>query len=169
MVSHLFVVDRCWLPAWRGYPRIAEAGTVSDYERACAIDEPLGLLTVGTGYGLVLGDEPLSTTWQPDNARRGGMIVHWRYGPDGPTTIAALARLPDDIWNLEAFSLPLPSGQAKVFDSAHGGERERATLTLTLIPGTYRLETAEYAPGADLALLLHRLTWVEAAPDQRYD
>lgn len=112
---------------------------------------------------MVLGDEPLGTTWLPDPDRRGGVIVRWRYGPDEPTASAALAGSPDAGWDEVPFSLSLPSGQAEILDSADFGEGEHAALALVLVPGEYRLATAEYAPTNDIALLLHRLNRIDAA------
>src|SRR5260370_41091178 len=44
---------------WNG-----QAAPATGYDRACDVKEYVGLLTIGVGQGLVLGDEPLSTTWQ---------------------------------------------------------------------------------------------------------
>ena len=59
----LLVLDQLWLPAWSGYPNsdLPFDAPKTDYARACAVEDVLGLLTVGDGTGLVLGDEPLAS------------------------------------------------------------------------------------------------------------
>ena len=47
----------------------------TDYGRACGVDDYLGVLAVGPGECLVLGDEPLATTFLPN--KDGGLIVRW--------------------------------------------------------------------------------------------
>jgi hypothetical protein len=156
----LILLDRQWLPAWRGYPDptlpFDEPGT--DYARACAIDTALGSLAVGQGCSLVLGDEPLATAWWPRPEFGGGIVVRWRFAPDEAAVVAALSRLPLVAWARSTFALPLPTGRAVIFAAAYGGEAIEASLSLHLTPGTYRADTAEYAPGTEMALLLHRLT-----------
>ena len=55
-------------------PSDADAPT-SDYERACAVADYTGVIPVGSGEGLVLGDEPNDTTWVA--LARGGILVRW--------------------------------------------------------------------------------------------
>lgn len=47
--------------------------TWGDYGRACAIDGYIGLVGIGGGQGLVLGDEPATTTYLPDER----LFVRW--------------------------------------------------------------------------------------------
>lgn len=159
----LLLLDRQWLPHWRGYlgPSSDESG--SDYARACAIDETLGILPIGPGQGLILGDEPLSTAWLPLPGLRGGLIVRWRWAPDEAAVLAALPRLPSVMWLSNNLTLPLPTGQAVLFDTTDSGERIGANLSLTLDPGVYSVDTADYAPDATISLLLHRLTRTRGA------
>lgn len=145
------------LPAWHGHPRTPIGGVASDHDRACDIEAPLGPLAVGAGYGVVLGDEPLGTTWFPDSEHRGGMIVRWRYAPDRAAVIAALARLPGAIRGAAAFSFPSRPGKPR-FSTAP------VPVTLALAPGACRPETADYTPADELALPLHRLTRAGQSP-----
>lgn len=52
----------------------------------------------------------------------------------------------------------MPTGRAVIFDAAYSGEGIEASLQLELVPGTYSIDTAEYAPDEETALLPHRLT-----------
>ena len=156
----LILIDRQWLSDWQGYPDPAwpfdAFGT--DYARACAVDDLLGLIAVGPGFALILGDEPLPTAWWPQPDRGGGIIVRWSYAPDEAAVFAALSRLPSFVWTRSTFTLPLPTGRAEIFDTVFGGEELEASLTLDLPQWMYHVDTAEYERNAGTALLLHRLT-----------
>ena len=156
----LLLLDQSWLPAWNGYPDTAlpfEApGT--DYARACAVDDALGLLTVGTGVGLVLGDEPMATAWWPSFDRLGGVLIRWRWANDEAACHAAFAQLASLRWSDASLALPVPTGHAVLFDAAYGGWDIEARLTIKLVPATYGVETVEYVPDEETAFLLHRLT-----------
>ncbi|WP_344447880.1 Imm21 family immunity protein [Acrocarpospora macrocephala] len=43
------------------------ADEVGDYGRACAVDDFIGLIDVGTAQALVLGDDPARTTFLPEH------------------------------------------------------------------------------------------------------
>jgi hypothetical protein len=154
----LILLDKQWLPSWRGYPNptlpFAESG--NDYARACAIDTLLGSLAVGSGYALVLGDEPLATAWCPQPERDGGIIIRWRFAPGEAVIVAALSQLMSVVWESSILALHLPSGQAVLFDAAYSGEDIEASLSLYLAPGLYHVDSAEYAPDPETGLLLHR-------------
>jgi hypothetical protein len=156
----LLLLDQSWLPAWGGYPDPAvpfdAPGT--DYARACAIEDALRLLTVGPGSGLVLGDEPLATAWWPATDWQGGVLIRWRWADDEAACRVALGRLTSLAWSDASLALPVPTGRAVLFDAAYRGWYIEASLMLELAPGTYDVESVEYAPDEETALLLHRLT-----------
>ena len=156
----LLLLDQSWLPAWGGYPDPALPFDApwTDYARACAIEDALGLLTVGPGSGLVLGDEPMATAWCPATDCQSGTLVRWRWADDEAACREALARLASLAWSDTSLTFPVPTGRAVLFDSAYRGWDIEASLTLNLVPGTYAVETVEYAPDEETALLLHRLT-----------
>jgi hypothetical protein len=154
----LLLLDRYWLGAWHGHnPDSTDNGTETDYERACAIEDFLGVISVGPGQGVVLGDEPMATAWWPLPAVQGGVLVRWRWAPEGTSIVALLERLPADAWAAHEVTLSLSSGQALLFDSAEGAETLAASLKIDLTPGVFLVETADFAPEPQVALLLHRL------------
>ena len=75
----LLLLARAYLRYWGGIDpptggrtieaRFRWSGTAAtpatDYDRACDVDDELGLLAVGPGHALVLGDEPLATSGGP--------------------------------------------------------------------------------------------------------
>ena len=73
----LLLIEKVFLPYWDGYAP-TETG-VTDYERACKVGDYLGRIEVGPGYGVVLGEEPFSTTWWQPDENRNGLLVRWVY------------------------------------------------------------------------------------------
>jgi len=158
----LLLLDRRWLADWHGADRAPNHSSVTDYERACAVSDILGPLAVGPGQGLVLGDEPLSTAWWPMPEAQGGIVARWRWAPNEALVLAALRRLSPEVWVPSSLRVAVPTGQAVLFDAADSGEQCAPSLRLPLSPGIYGVATAEYAPEAEIALLLHRLTLLDA-------
>ena len=142
----------------------------TDYDRACDVATAgyLGLLDVGTGQGLVLGDEPLSTAWQPaaDAAARdgvdntGGILIRWVYTNSEADVIGALKHVPETRWQDEGLVFSVGREPLYLLDATcPASEFERDDHpTIQLPPGRYALATAEYAPDDHACLLLHRLT-----------
>jgi len=131
----------------------------SDYDRACDINDYLGLLSVGTGFGLVLNDQPLRTCWFAisDSA---GLLVRWDYADDENSVQDSLTKTPGDIWQPTEFSLEVKSGELVLFDSSHQGMEAMEAcefLSILLQPGLYSVDSSEYRPDERTSLLLHRL------------
>src|SRR5258708_35074880 len=71
----LLLVSGEHLPSWEGTESPSDGRQIeaqfrwngqgapdTGYDRACDVKQYVGLLTIGVGQGMVLGDEPLSTT-----------------------------------------------------------------------------------------------------------
>ena len=85
----LIAVPETVLPFWAG----ADGDeTASDYDRACEVDAAVGLLPVGDGAALVLGDEPASTAYLPAHSA----FVRWcaadSEGSSGPAHAGSSTR-----------------------------------------------------------------------------
>lgn len=161
------LIPKKHLQAWEGtYPpsngRVVEAQfrydptiPATDYDRACDIEAYLGLLEVGRGTTLVLGDEPLMTAWYPKS--NGGILIRWRYAECEADILAAL-----DVVGLETYT---SSGLALEIDdtsvimmSACDRDLEFTYdfVEIKIVPGRYQIFTSAYDDGTT-AMLLH---WV---------
>jgi hypothetical protein len=139
------------LQQWRGT-------ATSDYERACAVDDEVAALDVGTGVGLVLGDEPHQTSWA--TADEGGLLVRWVYADDESDVWAAVDNAEDADFELTngADFVVGASGRCVLLDSADPGDDLRSEhLEVSLAPGAYLLSTATLAPSEKTRVLVHRL------------
>lgn len=139
------------------------ASVPCDYDRACDVEDLVGAIPVGAGAAVVLGDEPLATTWRPLPGVPGGAIVRWRHAPSrehARRRLEALCRLdfePTDC------VLETASGRVALFDAAVPGASFEADGTgawLDLPAGRYRVGVREWRPDPETALLLHPLVAV---------
>jgi hypothetical protein len=111
-----------------------------DYDRACSVDEEIGLITVGSSavQALVISD-PSNTTYLPD--RR--MFVAWSAADSESAILAGLdAALADAEWE-DGPTWDLTEA-AILFDSAYAGERidPRNRLRIDVQPGRYAVRHA---------------------------
>ena len=175
----LLLVPGEHLPSWEGTEPPADGRQIeaefrwngqdapaTDYDRACDVQGWLGLLDIGAGQGLVLGDEPLSTTWQAPLASgesdhdTSGILIRWVYGNSQAEVMEALKHVPETAWRDDGLLLCVGREPLYLLDAAYAGSELEGDdhLTIHLPPGRYSIATAEYAPDSQTSLLLHRLT-----------
>jgi hypothetical protein len=155
--------------AWRGTDipeepvvsrfRWAGPGTpATDYDRACDVEGYVGIIPVGGGTALVLGDAPHSTAWWPLRSG-GGILVRWEYAPSEERVEAALEELSGLAWEETGLTFRAGAEPVWLFDSAYAGRRaeECGYLTIPQVRGTYQIAMAWHHPDEETALLLHWL------------
>jgi len=143
-----------------------------DYDRACDVDGYLALLEIGTGQGLVLGGDPMSTAWWPrvapdgTGADRGGILIRWFYANSEADVIEAVERVPEAAWVDDGLTLVVGQAPLYLMDSGSpGGELgafeklgiHEDHLKIHLPAGRYALATAIVESDAHTSLVLHRL------------
>jgi hypothetical protein len=140
----------------------------TDYDRACDVSMAgyLGQLDIGTGHGIVLGDEPLATAWQPAAAASngdddmGGLLIRCVYANSYADVIEALEHVPQTAWQDEGLVLSVGHEPVYLLDAASPASELAGDdhMTIQVPPGRYALATAQYEPDVHTCLLLHRLT-----------
>lgn len=151
----LIIVPEVALSNWEGVARTT-IGSRTDYDRACAVDDNVGTIAIGDFEALVLGDEPLRTTWLPDDI--GGWIVRWVYA-ESEDEISSFVR--DNVRNValdeRAVTFNVP-GSCVLFDSAEPGYRITGdSLFVRLPPGHYVVRSGMATPSESMRILLHYL------------
>lgn len=164
----LLFLPRSLLPEWGGALRGTEGmdaefrwrgeGPATDYDRACDIEDYTGLIPVGSGHALVLGDEPLVTCWWPYSAGDGGLFVRWVCA-DSEQFLQHLQGLVDVRFTSSPHVLEVVEGEHHLFDAAVPGAdvRPNEALPVELEPGRYEIATGRFTPDSRTELLLHRL------------
>lgn len=147
----LIAIPEAVLPFWAG----ADGDeTSSDYDRACHVDGPVGLLPVGDTRALVLGDEPAPTVYLPEH----GTFVR-RYAADSadalladvPAALATAAWEPELRWRVP--------GPLILLDAVRPGRSLRETdhVRVELAAGAYGISTARVSTGPETSLGLVRV------------
>jgi len=127
-----------------------------DYDRACDVGDLVGLIPVGGGIALVLGDEPLSTTWVPARAAQGGYLVGWEYAESDAAVVQHLGRLDEASGWAAAGLFSAGAEDLILFDAADPGlDPSSARLAIALPAGSDRITTARWWPDERTSLLLH--------------
>jgi len=160
-------------PHWRGGfgGRPLEGGrepsgeSISDYARACGVDDYLGTLEAGPGEVLVLGDEPMPTAFIPKPG--GGVLVRWMYAENEEDARRAVEKVPESVWKATPHKIEVGQrGLLVIFDAACPGDELPPTedggidalwIPIDLPPGAYLVDTADYQPDGSTGLILHRL------------
>ena len=133
-----------------------DAAGASDYDRACDVRGYVGVLPVGGGWGLVVGDEPNPVCWLP--TADGGTLARWVAADDDASVERALARIPEDLaWEPQG-DFMVATSPSVLFDSAEPGEESFGPRrTIELRPGSYDVEHATYVADSTTELSLIRL------------
>jgi len=127
----------------------------SDYERACAVKDFTGLIEVGDGLAIVLGDEPLQTTVYMINGSP--VIIRWIWAEDDTTVENYVANLAIDQLSIETVILNFRNFESNLilFDSCIPGNEAADILDFSLQPGEYSISTAFYEPDNETRCLVH--------------
>ena len=151
----LILLEEDLVPYWRGYLSASDSG-MSDYQRACEVSDYLGSIEVGSRSGVVLGEQPFSSTWWQDRELDHGMIVRWICAENEAPVIQALTNLSASNWQRTDVVLEVTKGSLLLFDSASPGNDIETFILIQFPKGTYIAETLHYEPNQDTCLILHR-------------
>jgi hypothetical protein len=147
------LVRQADLGAWGG---IRSNGGVSDFARACDVDDYIGIIDLDEDRALVLGDDPFPTAFMPAPALGGGYFLRWLWGDDEEDAVSAVHRLRPEDWTAEDLVFDAGDGRLSLFDSVHPGESAPRRLDIRMGPGRYAVATANVQPHPNLCLMVHR-------------
>jgi len=165
----LLLVAEEYLLAWTGAAnpspgRKVEAqfrwnpdGPATDYDRACDVDDWLGLIDVAQGKGLVLGGgEPFMTTWLP--LSDGGLLVRWVCADSEEELIAAAHVIPDSAYVDSGLFLHVGDSPLVLLAACESVDDQiYPRFQFRLLPGEYSIVTSEYDADENTSLICHRL------------
>jgi hypothetical protein len=134
-------------------------GPATDYDRACDIDDYAGLVPVGSGVGIVLGQDNIPATWQP--LPNGGGILARLYTSETGEYPHALPPLPPDLTWESVGEFPTDGSPLVLFDSTEAGDEPPIfpSLPVDLAAGRYAVESSIFKhPQMELWLVRLRPT-----------
>jgi hypothetical protein len=146
---------------WMGVDGLSASGASqrNDYERACGTRQYLQAITCAAGFVLVLGDEPLqSSFFRADGGELA--IARWVYAPphdDVETYLTAPAAGNGDL--APAIPFNVTQGPLLLFDSAlPGTEVLEQCLKANVRSGSYRVTTEKRQLSRKFSFIVHRLS-----------
>ncbi|HEY5838764.1 MAG TPA: Imm21 family immunity protein [Pyrinomonadaceae bacterium] len=156
----LLLVEKSLVSDWQGVSTLqtngAEDGPPADYDRACSIEDYVGLIAVGTGEALVLGDEPMQTSWLAVSDRE-GILIRWQWAADEESVRNTLHEIIEAAWESTDVRFEIKTGELLLFDAAYPGDEIESSLVINLSAGEYSVNTAFWRPEDETSLILHRL------------
>jgi hypothetical protein len=128
---------------------------VSDYDRACAIDDYTGTIDVGRNKALVLGDMPSDTsviTPDPQTV----LLIRWIWAEnsDQVTDTINNFEIRGQEWTATGEEIEIKNSTLLLFDSSYRGTELEEKTEIPVDPGTFTISTLSYEPTPDLNLFL---------------
>ena len=134
--------------------------TDAEYAAACAVDDVLGIIPIGQGSGLVLGDDVPMSVWVPAGAFSSGTLVvpmTWGEELTAEEFLAMVSHVPAAAYTDTGLVLSSTSDAFLLFAACDNGPKWiYSTATVALSAGSYRVFTTEEQIG-DYELRLHAL------------
>jgi hypothetical protein len=174
------VLQASGLLAWEGTEppsdgRVVEAtfrldpdAPATDYDRACDVDSSVGVITVGLGEALILGQEHYAVAVGKLGERELPLLVGWEYANSEEAVWKALASLSEEDlsslpWQEEPVRFTVSAPPLYVFDSAYAGADVGDPLglgdnylTFNLPIGRYKVGRCQFEPDEETAVSLYR-------------
>lgn len=158
----LLILEERLLHYWHGcFSTLEDA--LTDYERACSVDDYIGAIAVASGQGIVLGDEPFSTARWPSPDLDHSLLVRWVFAENEAAITQALENLPDKAWQRTDVEFWVSNDKLILFDAACSGNDIDERLVIEIPEGWYAAETMHYQPNEQTSLILHRFVATPSA------
>lgn len=154
----LLLLEEHLLAHWHGAFSKSTQISTTDYDRACNIDDYIGIIEVGSGYGIVLGEEPFSTAWLQLPNPHNSFLVRWVFAENEAAVIDALSELQETKWKKTGAKIQFSNGKLVLFDSACKGTNIDDNLQIEISKGQYEVETLNYEPNEQTSIILHRFS-----------
>lgn len=161
----LICVPKSALALWRGGDALGEHSQEAvayrhDYDRACAIRDYLGVVSIGRTAGIVLGDMPMETAvlTSTDGLPLIARIIHVGPSTDIPMLLEAGMNTHNSK-RIESVELSIAEPDWHMFDSAYPGDwHDKDCLTVSFPVGVICVDTLEYRPDDHTFLIIHQFS-----------
>lgn len=140
---------------WRGTNASSVSPSLTDYQRACLIDDEVGVVPLRDAEILVLGDEPDRTTLLLEGADL--YIVRWRWADTEEQLMSAYDSQRARLSFEKSGVFRTIAGEHCLFDSACAGPGLIESLRTSLASIEYEVCTAHLAPSRSVSAVVHRL------------
>src|SRR5438105_3166921 len=86
----LLFAPRSSLKDWLGVTGSKVSSVQTDYDRACAIEGEIGVISIGNRSAVVLGDEPDRTALIAEQSGTDIFMIRWRWAESEESLLSAL-------------------------------------------------------------------------------
>jgi hypothetical protein len=129
--------------------------TWSDYDRACEVEDYVGVIKVGDDEALVLGDMPSHTARVVVDSSA-VLFIRWIWADDENQVVNAMKgfSIAQQDWANMDLEIRFPVSDIVLFDSSYPGEAVEEMLEMTIELGAYKPQTLSYEPSPATNLFL---------------
>ncbi len=156
----LIPLPRPLLSSWGGCPPDCDdvLDPRHDYGRACQVHAWLEEIPVGSGVGIIVDGDPLSTAWFPRVDGESGFLVRWLFAPNEEHVLKVIESLSQVTFGDPLMTLEVGGEALALFDSVLPGDQaeESDYVDIHLPRGVYTISTAEFKPDPRTLLIVHR-------------
>ena len=146
---------------WGGAGRSSDAFQ-SDYQLACAVNKYIGVVSIGSGEALVLGDEPNLTSFI--ECRPGYyLLARIIYADKYPRVSEIIEISKNTEFDQSAFHFEMDYNEAVLFDATEIGDelfsiaRSDEYIISSMVPGKYDITTKRQCLMPETMVMLHML------------
>lgn len=157
----LILLQADLLGEWSGVdpnPSSTDRSVATDYERACQVQDYAGVIPVGHGSALVLGEEPMDATWWPSRDLAEGVIVRVLYCGGDEAVARLLESLRPESLTDTGLRMMITSPNLQLFNSACPGTLDVVPRLAVSIPiGGYAVHSVILNEPGSHMVVVHRL------------
>ena len=133
----------------------------SHYDKACEIDDYIGLLPVGDGYGIVISEDVPRSTWIEANDKKGGYLVVLNYveeNIDENTIIQNIKGIDENLFEPSGLQVSIKDHSLFLFAACdYGPDWIYSYSDISIEPGKYAIDSVERYTFGDCSFRVHRL------------
>jgi len=171
---HLFVEKRL-VEYWMGSNILSDDGNVitdklrfgkqgdivTDYDRACDIEDYIGIISIGNGHGLVISEDVPRSTWISSEDGNGGFLVVLNYiGEDTEDSliIEKIRTADDSLFESTNLQFTIQDNHVCLFAACdYGPDWLYEYSESQLKPDTYTIDTIDSYVFDECSFRIHRL------------
>jgi hypothetical protein len=148
------LMEKSLLKYWGGYD---EEGEPNDYDRACEINEYLGIVNVHDGVALIVNTESMQIAINPSIKTNEIMFISWVYANNEQDIINSLKEIPEYIWDNINIKIQIINGDLVLFESVNPGNDVEEYFNILLEKGNYCVLSGVYNPNKSTRFILYKL------------
>jgi Immunity protein 21 len=140
---------------WRGTNGSSADDSASDYDRACEVNDYIGIADSADQSVLILGDEPLMSCFYMSSS--GLLVLRWVSCSVKNNIEEIISTLPLKLPIIELSKiLEIKDDNLQIFDASSCIDEGAPTLHAKIIPGLYEITVEEFKLDGSYEFLVHR-------------